>query len=185
MKSLTLLITSVLLSAATVIAQDCKDVKTSMDKFTKKETKEGKVSFGKLKIVSFTGSIKWLLNIKQEEGKTFIETHIAVTGEVNQVLDETTVFSILLENGEVVKLNNVGNAKPVTKAQASNGQLNVYTQFMLVLEPTLEELKMLTSSNITDVKIDVPNLVIKSPEISAKDAKNFNHVMNCMLSTAK
>lgn len=185
MKTFTLLITSVLLSTATVLAQDCKEVKTSIDKFSKKETKEGKFSLGKLKIVSFSGSVKWLLNVKQVEGITAIETHIAVAGDVNQMLDETTVFNILMESGEVVKLKNVGNAKPVTKAVASNGAVNVYTQFMLVLVPTLEELKMLTTGNITDVKIEVPNLDIKSPEISSKDAKNFNQVLSCMLSTAK
>lgn len=176
-----------LLSASSfcVNAQNCKGVKTEIDKFSKKETKSSAVTLGKLKFVSTSGSIKWLLNIKQEEGKTFIETSIASVGEINQKMDENTVFMFLMDNGEVINLPNQGTAMPVTQAYTANGRVNVYTTFLLILEPTMEQLKSLCSGSITDVKVEIPNLKIQSPEIGTKDAKNFNDVMNCMLTTAK
>lgn len=185
MRSVFLLISSVLMLHMSALAQDCKGVKTVIDKFSKKETKTGTLTLGKIKMVSFTGSTKWLLTIKQDEGKTYIETSIASAGEVNQALDENTIFNILMDNGEVIKLFNKGTAKPVTQAYASNGRVNVYTTFLLVLEPTIDELKSLSNGSITDVKVEIPNLKIQSPEISSKDANNFKNVISCMLATAK
>ncbi len=185
MKSILFVISSLCLLSFGANAQDCKGVKSSVDKFSKKETKTSTVTLGKIKFVSTSGSTKWLLNIKQEEGKTYIETNIATQGEVNQALDESTIFNILMDNGEVIKLSNKGTAKPVTQAYASNGRMNVYTTFLLVIEPTIDQLKSLSTGNITDVKVEIPNLNIKSPEISTKDAKNFYNAIACMLTTAQ
>lgn len=166
-------------------AQDCKEVKQEVDKFTKKETKVGTVTFGKIKVVSFKQSTKWTLNINQDAGKTQIQPRIAALGEFNQTLDETTYFYFLLDNGEVVKLSNAIPAKPVTQAFGSGGALTVYTTYQLTLEPTIEEMNKLASGNVTDVKVEIADQKILSPNIDGKDARKFKSIIACMLATAK
>ncbi|MBL7704517.1 MAG: hypothetical protein JNM21_03110 [Taibaiella sp.] len=166
-------------------AQDCKEVKQEVDKFTKKETKVGTVNFGKIKMMSFKASTKWLLTVKQDAGKTQIQTSIAALGEFNQALDETTYFYFLLDNGEVVKLANAIPAKPVTQAFANGGALTVFTTYLLTLEPTIEEMQKLSSGNVTDVKVEIPNQNIQSPNVDSKDAKKFRSIVSCLLATAQ
>ncbi len=164
-------------------AQNCKSVKTAIDKFTKKETREGKVTFGKLKMIG--ASTKWLIIINQEEGNTLIQTSIASLGEFNQSLDESTFFYFLLENGAVVKLANSVEAKPVTQAFASGGAFTVFTTYLLTLRPDKEKLVMLASGLVTDVKVEIPNQKIQSPNVHNKDAKQFRSIIECMQQTAK
>lgn len=166
-------------------AQDCKEVKQEVDKFTKKATKVGTATFGKLKMMSFKASTKWLLTINQDAGKTQIQTSIAALGEFNQSLDETTSFYFLLDNGEVVKLANMLPAKPVTQAFANGGALTVFTTYLLTLEPSIEEMQKLASGNVTDVKVELPNQKIQSPNVDSKDARKFKSIIACMLATAK
>lgn len=166
-------------------AQHCKEVKQEVDKFTKKETKVGTVTFGKVPIVSFKQSTKWTLTISQDAGKTLIQPRIAALGEFNQTLGETTYFYFLLDNGEVVKLPNVIPAKPVTQAFGSGGALIVYTTYQLSLEPTIEEMNKLASGNVTDVKVEIPDQKLLSPNVDSKDAKKFKSIVSCMLATAQ
>lgn len=166
-------------------AQDCKEVKQEVDKFTKKDTKVGTVNFGKIKVVSFKSSTKWGMIISQESGKTKIQVRIASLGEFNQALDETTYFYFLIDNGEVVKLSNLIPAKPVTQAYSSGTALTVYTTYLLTLEPTIEEMTKLTSGNVTDVKVEIPSQKINSPNVDGKDARKFKSIIACMLATAQ
>lgn len=167
------------------MAQDCKGVKTEVDKFTKKEVKTGSVHFGKIKVLSFKGSTKWLMTAAQENGRTTITASIAALGEFNQSLDESTEFYFLLDNNEVVTLRNAVVAKPVTQAIASGGALTVFTTYLLTLEPTMEELKKLAGSNVTDVKVAIPGQEIQPPEVGGKDAKTFRSIIECLIRTAQ
>lgn len=123
--------------------------------------------------------------IIQEDGKTYIETNITESGELHQALDESTIFNILMENGEVIKMNNKGVARPLTQMHTINGKYCNFTSFLILLEPTLEQLQILSKVNISAIKVDIKSLKIKTPEISTKDAKNFKQAINCMLTTAK
>lgn len=180
-----LFIVGCLLLPTALMAQDCKQVKQEVDKFSKKETRVGEVTFGRIKMMSMKPSTKWLININQEEGKTSIIASIAALGEYNQVLDQNAQFYFLMDNGTVVKLQNKENAKPVTQAVGGNGTVAVFTTYILTLQPTKEELAQLSSGLLTDVKVEVPDQKIQAPEVDGKQAKKFKSIIECMAATAQ
>ncbi len=160
----------------------CKIVKTQADKFNKKEYREASISVGSVKL--FKGGVKWLLTFSQEGGKTTLKASIAMEGEFNQVFDERTKFFFLLGNDQVIELENSVPAKPVTKAIVSSGVAIIFSTYTLTLPISLENMRLMATSNVAEVKVEVPDQNIKSPDISKKEGQQINEIIKCLLETA-
>ncbi len=178
--------TILLLSMCMVLSHwctaQCKQVKKETDKFSKKELRTAKMDIGSINFL--TGGTKWLLQFNQEAGQTTLETSIAMRGEFNQVLDQSTQFLLLLANDEVVTLANEVPARPVTKVISGSGVVHVFTTYSLTLRPDKEQLSKMAAAPLSEVKVVVPDQKIISPSVSKKDGKAFAEVSACLLQTA-
>lgn len=179
-----IVILSLFLSVVSLVGySQCKSVKTSTDKFTKKEQKTASITVGSINM--FTGGTKWLLEFVQEDGQTHLKANIAMKGEYNQIFDEATQMYLLLDNDNVVKVANAVSAKPVTKVISGNGVVHVFTTYTLTFPLSKEDLQGLSSAHMIDLKVEVPDQKIKSPSISSKDGKQVRTISGCLLETAK
>lgn len=177
---------SLLLLTASIAGygQNCKGVKTEIDKFSKVETKNATINVGKINL--FIGGVKWKLEFIQENGETTYKANIAILGEFNQVFGLDTKFYFLLDNDEVVAVTNTLPAKPVTQVlNDGNGNVTVFTTYILTFNLDKEELLRLGKGVVTDVKVEVPDQKIKSPTITKNKGQQLQDVVNCLAVTAK
>lgn len=178
--------TLILAAALSVFAYgtfaQCKSVKTEVDKFTKTEKRSAELMVGSINLV--TGGTKWLFTFSQEAGKTTLKVNVAMMGEFNQVFGEQTKFMLLLANDELVEFENRVPASPVTQAVTTSARLDVFTTYTLTLEPTKAQLLQLAASEVTDVRVVVPDQKIKSPKVSKKDGKKLSEIAGCLAETA-
>lgn len=176
---------SLILMTSTICgySQNCKIVKTEVDKFSKKEMKIATIDVGKVN--PFAGGVKWRLEFIQENGKTTLKANIAMTGEFNQVFKDDTRFYFLLDNGDVITKNNSLDAKPITQViNGGNGVVNVFTTYLLTINLSNEDLEKLGKGAVTDVKVEVPDQKIKSPVISKKSGSLIRDAAICLVKTA-
>lgn len=165
-------------------SQNCKAVKTQIDKFSKKETKNATINVGKIN--PLTGGVKWRFEFIQENGNTTYLAHIAMIGEFNQVFGLDTKFYFLLDNDDVITLNNTVPAKPITQVLSGGpGTVNVFTTYVITCNLDKEDLLKLGTGVLTDVKVEVPGQKIKAPIITKKKGQQLQDVVNCLAVTAK
>ena len=176
MNAITIAIFVLLTSSTTAsFAQNCKEVKEKKDAFTNKTEKSARIVIGNL-------MTKWLVEMFQSDGATTMKWGIAMQGEYNQKLEEGTKLLLKLEDGTVLTLNTSEPTTPITQVLSGGaGTVNVFSQYNLKFNLDKETLSALSSSIITDIKVDVPGLPIKNPKIKSSQMEKVMDVSGCFL----
>ena len=163
--------------ANTTFAQDCGGVDEKKDSFTGKTIKSSRTVIGNL-------MMKWIVNMDQSDGATYMKWSIAMQGEYNQQLAVGTVLMLKLEDGKVLSLKTIEPTTPVTQAlNGGSGTINVFSTYNLRFQLSKEELTALSKSSIEDLKIDVPGLSIKNPKIKGRQMGKIQDAAGCLLAT--
>ncbi|HLS70889.1 MAG TPA: hypothetical protein VK027_04435 [Chitinophagaceae bacterium] len=161
-------------------SQNCKEVKTKEDPFTKNVQSKAKLTVGKK--ISIGRSTSWEFEFIQENGETVLKIHAAALGELNNSIGTETSIYFLLESGEVIQLFNTETSIPVSHAVASQMAVNVFSTFFIILKLSKEDLNLLGSSPLSDMRLDIPNFEVLSPKVNNKTAKSFSDISNCLAS---
>lgn len=161
-------------------SQNCKNVTTKKDPFTKTVQSKAKLIVGKR--IALGQSTSWEFEFIQENGETVLKIHAAALGELNNSIDTQTSIYFLLESGEVIELFNTETSIPVSHATASQMDVNVFSTFFITLKLSKEDLNFLGSSPLSDLRVNIPNFEILSPKVSNKTARLFSDINTCLAS---
>jgi len=156
-------------------AQNCQIVKEKKDSFTNQVERSASVTLGDI----FTR--RWLIEFSQINGQSTMQWGVKMDGEQKLVFEKGTSLLLKLKDGTILNLKTTEQSDPVTQMAGAGFLAKIITIFNLKFNLPVETLNLLSKNPIVDMKVEVPNQVIKNPEIRADQMEEFRTVCECLL----
>ncbi len=177
MKTLkTMMIMMVLFTIPNVLlAQKCKFDKETTDKFTNEHIRASKFQVG-------GAFYRWFILMEQKGDKCFMTYQISVHGKVDDPITKDSKILMKLEDNSIVELVVDQDYNPQQNVE-NTGTANPFISSMWLPKGELskDQMKSLSSSTITAIRVKIAGKDLDSPEISAKQAKKLKETAACML----
>ena len=153
-----------------IYAQKCKFDSDKEDEFTKEHVRSVKHPIGSI-------LFRWWMLMEQKGPKFELTLQVSTTGKMDDVFAKGSKMLFKLENGKVVEIVADADYMPAFHVESNT----IITNWLPKGVVSEENMKALSESPITAVRVNVANKDVNAPNITGKEADKIQQSATCFL----